>query len=274
MSLLFIYAASNPLLAERLGGTSRRFGRNSRQFFNSDSLHVLEFFRYFCRDYSTIVWFIENYKEQHVPRGTVLYSFCTEVSQEIARCQENWFSRYYLDIRKVERFTTILRNISSRYVNDIINVSFAWANTPQGHDYWSSMNARLIAYLEATRNFPNITRFTEIEDVTNYVSNIAEHTLSLRGHMTHVVNPVPEYGINIEFGEIEENTAEGTPATPHAEISDSAASTYTAGRFESRLGHLYYIDPSGTETEIMMGPSPMSYISATIGTSSGTISGH
>ena len=47
------------------------------------------------------------------------------------------YEKYYDNIRKVKSLLTI-ENCST--MEDVINHSYSWSNTPEGHDFWAEIH--------------------------------------------------------------------------------------------------------------------------------------
>lgn len=248
MSLLFLYAIKNPLLSGRGYSPSRnnRSRSDSRPFSGTDARRILEFFKFFVPDSSALVWFIDNFRDQHTSRGTTMNTFCTDTARSIASHGAAWFEHLYFSITAIERIRTVLGFISSRYTSDVINIAYNWSSTPQGHEYWYQLNTMLSEYLNLANNLPIPSGFRDMNDIAQYAQTIASHRRHL---MDNFIAPeqLRQETISDANGILDQLAQEVIGAA-----EGRTRRSRRAPRIEHRADGDYYISQDGNEMRITM----------------------
>lgn len=57
----------------------------------------------------------------------------------------NCFEQYQIEIKNISDLEKYFEN--KNYTTEIINFSFSWIETKQGHTYWNKLNRRLVKLL-------------------------------------------------------------------------------------------------------------------------------
>lgn len=246
MSLLFLYAIKNPLMSGR-GYSPLRNNRSrsdSRPFSSTDVRRILEFFKFFVAEPDAIVWFIDNFRDQHTSRGTTMNSVCTDTARLISSHGANWFERIYFSITGIERIRIVLGFISSRYTSDIVNISFNWSSTPQGHEYWYQINTMLSEYLNMANSLPIPSSLRDMNDISQYAQTIASHRRRLMDHFIAPERPRQETVADVN-GLLDQIVQEARGVS-----GEGTRRNRRGPRIEHRADGDYYINPDGDEIRI------------------------
>lgn len=219
---------------------------DSRRFGSSDVRRILEFFKFFVPEPDAIVWLIDNFRDQHTSRGTTVNSVCTDTARLIASHGANWFEHIYFSITGIERIRIVLGFISSRYTSDIVNISFNWSSTPQGHEYWYQINTMLSAYLDLANSLPVPASFRDTNDIARYARTIASHRRRLMDHFIAPDQPRQQTVSDVN-GILDQLAQEVRGAA-----EERTRRNRRAPRIEHRADGDYYINPDGDEIQITM----------------------